>query len=86
VVRSATREILDSRSIHIQLMTHLFASLSEEELEELDHFLLYDVDTEEGMTINTVDGFMHAIAVGPTTVHPKQWLPKMWGHQRDMDA
>lgn len=26
-----------------------------------------------------MDGFLHAIAVGPTTLHPKQWLPKIWG-------
>jgi hypothetical protein len=35
-------------AFHIQLMTDPFAPLSEEELEELDHFLLFDVDTEEG--------------------------------------
>ena len=75
-----------SAAFHIQLMTDPFAPLSEEEFEELDHFLLYDVDTEEGMTINTVDGFMHAIAVGPTTVHPKQWLPKIWGTKEMMPA
>lgn len=60
--------------------------MSEEEFEELDHFLLYDVDTEEGMTISAVDGFMHALAVGPTTVHPKQWLPKIWGTKEMMPA
>jgi len=45
-------------------MTNPFAPLSKGEFEELDHFLLYDVDTEEVMVMDIVDGFMHAIAVG----------------------
>lgn len=61
-----------------------FALLSEEEFEEFDHFLLYDADTEEVMTLNLVDGFLHSIAIGPTTVHPKQWLPKIWGTKEMM--
>ena len=60
-------------------MTTPFAPLSEDEFDELDQFLLYDVDTEDVMTLDMVDGFLHAIAVGPTTLHPKQWLPKIWG-------
>lgn len=62
-------------------MTNPFAPLSEDEFEELDQFLLYDVDTDEVMMSDTMDGFLHAIAVGPTTLHPKQWLPKIWGTQ-----
>lgn len=39
----------------LQLMIiNPFALLSEEEFEELDHFLLYDVDTEEDMAIDMV--------------------------------
>jgi uncharacterized protein len=60
-------------------MTDPFAPLSEEEFDQLDDFLLYGVDTDEVMMIEAVDGFMHAIVIGPTTVHPKQWLPKIWG-------
>lgn len=56
-----------------------FAPLSEDEFDELDHFLLYEVDTEEGMTLDMADGFLHAVAMGPTTLHPRQWLPKIWG-------
>ena len=61
-----------------------FAPLCEDEFNELDHFLLYDVDTEDVMTLDMVDGFLHAIAVGPTTLHPKQWLPKIWGTKEMM--
>ncbi len=59
-------------------MTTPFAPLSEDEFDELEQFLLYDVDTEEVMTLDMVDRFLHAVAVGPTTMHPKQWLPKIW--------
>lgn len=37
------------------------------------------MDTEEGMTLDTLDGFLHAIAIGPEFIHPHQWLPKVWG-------
>jgi uncharacterized protein len=61
-----------------------FTPLSEEEFDELDHFLLHGVDTEEGMTLDMMDGFLHAIAVGPTTLQPKLWLPKIWGTKEMM--
>lgn len=56
-----------------------FTPLTEAELAELDHFLTYEVDSDEVMMIDMLDGFLHAIAVGPTTIYPKQWLPKVWG-------
>jgi uncharacterized protein len=65
-------------------MTTSFSPLSEDEFNELEQFLLYDVDTEEVMTLDMADGFLHAIAVGPTTTHPKQWLPKIWGTREMM--
>ena len=61
-----------------------FTPLSEDEFNELDHFLLYDVDTEEGMTLDMMDGFLHAIAVAPTTLQPRLWLPKIWGTKEMM--
>ena len=60
-------------------MATSFSPLSEDEFNELEQFLLYDVDAEEVMTLDMADGFLHAIAVGPTTTHPQQWLPKIWG-------
>jgi uncharacterized protein len=65
-------------------MTHPLAPLCEAEFNELDHFLLYEVDTEEVMTLDMMDGFMYALAVGPTSIHPKQWLPKIWGTKEMM--
>src|ERR1019366_8488472 len=67
-----------------QPMVTPFSPLSEEEQDELDDFLLNDVDTDEGMTLDMMDGFLHGIAIGPTTIQPKQWLPKVWGTKEMM--
>lgn len=56
----------------------MMGPLSEAELDELDQFLLY-LDEEESMTLETLDGFLHAIAIGPETLMPSRWLPKIWG-------
>ncbi|MEZ2299985.1 UPF0149 family protein [Variovorax sp. RCC_210] len=65
-------------------MTIPFSPLSEDEFNELEQFLLYHVDTEDVMTLDMADGFLHAIAIGPTTIPPSQWLPKVWGTQEMM--
>jgi uncharacterized protein len=56
---------------------NMMEPLTEEELDELDGLLL-EVDADQGMTLDTLDGFLHAIAMGPETVMPSQWLPKVW--------
>lgn len=57
----------------------LFEPLTEDELDELEHFLLYELDAEEVMTLDILDGFLHAIVIGPVFIHPDKWLPKIWG-------
>ena len=57
----------------------VMATLSDEELEELDQFLLSDVTSEETMLMDGLDGYLTAIVVGPRTVMPSQWLPDVWG-------
>ena len=57
----------------------LFEPLTEDELEELEQFLLYELDTEEGMTLDILDGFLYAIVIGPVFIHPHEWLPNVWG-------
>lgn len=49
--------------------------LSEAEFSELDDLLLHHVDADDAMTLDMLDGFLHAIAIGPTTIHPAKWLP-----------
>lgn len=58
----------------------MMAPLSDEELDELSQFLL-EVADDEAMTLDMLDGYLHAIAIGPETVMPRQWLPKVWGDE-----
>lgn len=60
-------------------MQQLSTPLTDEELFSLDQYLLYEVDAEEGMVMESLDGYLHAIAIGPTTLSPAQWMPKIWG-------
>ncbi|MEY2785652.1 MAG: hypothetical protein RL277_1862 [Planctomycetota bacterium] len=59
---------------------HGFSPLSDEEIDELEAFLMEDRDGAEAMMFDTMDGYMHAVAIGPTTLKPQQWLPPIWGH------
>jgi len=68
-------------------MEDIFESLSEEELEWLDHFLLYriedDADCEgkdEGvLDVSELDGLLTAVVSGPVVVPPSRWIPAIWG-------
>jgi uncharacterized protein len=53
--------------------------LSDEEIDELDAFLISDATSDETMTLDTLDGYLTAIVVGPTTLVPSQWLSGIWG-------
>lgn len=63
-----------------QEFDHLMVPLSDEELDELDQLLLHQ-ESEECMTLPMLDGFLHALAIGPETVMPSRWLPKVWGEE-----
>lgn len=71
-------------------MHNLSLPLDDEELDELDNFLLdrgYDEPEEafadavdEGtLNISELDGFFTAIVSGPVPVMPSRWLPALWG-------
>jgi uncharacterized protein len=53
--------------------------LSEKEFNELDQFLLSDRSPEDAMTMDTLHGYLTAIAIGPETIMPAEWLKKIWG-------
>ena len=53
--------------------------LSDDELEELDRFLLSEATSDETMLLDMLDGYLTAIVIGPTTILPSRWLPGMWG-------
>jgi uncharacterized protein len=53
--------------------------LSEKEFNELDQFLLSETTPDDTMTMDTLHGFLTAIIIGPDTIMPSEWLPKVWG-------
>lgn len=53
--------------------------LSEDELDELDELLMSDVMSDESMLIDSLDGYLTAIAIGPATPMPSEWIPGIWG-------
>ncbi len=53
----------------------LMEPLSDGEFEELDDLLLSDDLPDDCMDSVTLEGFLTAIAIGPVTVTPEQWLP-----------
>lgn len=57
----------------------VMAPLLDEELDELDNFLMSDATSDEIMALDTLDGFLTAIVTGPVMLMPSEWLPKVWG-------
>jgi uncharacterized protein len=55
--------------------------LSDKEFDELDSFLLSDRSPEDAMTMDMLHGYLTAIAIGPETVMPAEWLKKVWGKE-----
>ena len=53
--------------------------LSEKEFNELDQFLLSESSPEDAMTMDTLHGYLTAIAIGPEPIMPAEWMPKIWG-------
>ena len=53
--------------------------LSEKEFDELDQFLLSERSSEDAMTMDILHGYLTAIAIGPQTIMPAEWLPRVWG-------
>lgn len=60
--------------------------LTDEEIQELDRFLLDAEGIDESMNISTLDGFLTAIACGPKTIMPSEWLRWVWDMQSGEDA
>ena len=57
----------------------LIEPLSDNEFDELDDLLLSDDLPEGCMDTVTLEGFLTAIAIGPVTVTPEHWLPRVFG-------
>jgi uncharacterized protein len=60
--------------------------LTDEEIKELDQFLLDAEGIEASMDISTLDGFLTAIACGPKTIMPSEWMRWVWDMENGEDA
>lgn len=58
---------------------HPDTPLSDKEFQELDHFLLSDRCADDGMPMDSLHGYLTAIAIGPEQILMTEWLPKVWG-------
>jgi uncharacterized protein len=59
--------------------TSLMEPLGEGEFGELDDLLLSDDLPEACMDVVTLEGFLTAIVIGPVTMTPEHWLPRVFG-------
>ena len=55
--------------------------LSDKEFKELDSFLLSDRCPDDAMTMDSLHGYLTAIAIGPETIAMSEWLPLVWGDE-----
>ena len=62
---------------------YLDSPLSDKEFQELDQFLLSDRCADDGMTMDSLHGFLTALAIGPEEVPMQDWLPLVWGAYGD---
>lgn len=56
-----------------------YTPLSQDELDELDNFLMSDQTSDETMGVTSIDGYLTAIASGPVILKPGEWMPGIWG-------
>ena len=60
--------------------------LTDEEIHDLEQFLLDAEGIEESMDVSTLDGFLTAIVCGPKTIMPSEWMRWVWDMERGEDA
>ena len=61
-------------------------ALSDDEIDELDDFLMSEEVPENGMDISTLDGFFAALVLNPRLIMPSEYLPWIWDMERGEDA
>ena len=61
----------------------LVAPLSDQEIDELEAFLESDATPHACMDISALDGFLTALALGPSVPLPSRWMTIIWGGEED---
>lgn len=57
----------------------LTTAFTEQELDQLEFLLSSDIFNDEAMTLDTLQGFLCAVASGPEPIPPSTWLPEILG-------
>ncbi len=60
--------------------------LTDDELEELDRFLLDAEGIDESMDISMLDGFFAAVLSAPRTILPSEWMRWVWDTEMGEDS
>src|SRR5712664_3847815 len=60
--------------------------LTNQEIEELDAFLLSDDGRENAMDVSGVDGFLCAVLSGPNVIMPSEWMRLVWDSAEDKQS
>ncbi|MGN6702291.1 MAG: UPF0149 family protein, partial [Burkholderiaceae bacterium] len=58
----------------------------DDEFDELDDFLLSDRCADDAMTMDTLHGYLTALAIGPLEMPMAAWLPRVWGGDSGGDS
>lgn len=66
-------------------MTSPHGLISEEELGELDSFLLSEA-CDEALAVDEAHGYLTALIAGPSHVQEEEWMGAVWGQPRFVDA
>lgn len=61
------------------------STLNDDELAELDTFLLSDACDDEVLSVDEVHGFLTALQVGPRSMPESEWLTMAWGEPKFTD-
>ena len=62
---------------------HFLLPLSENDLDELDQFLMSEATSDETMMLDVLDGYLTAIVIGPTTLSFNHWFSGIWGPEKE---
>lgn len=60
--------------------------MTDDDLDELDQFLLDAEGIEESMDLSMLDGFFAATLSGPTTILPSEWMRWVWDTEKGRDS
>ena len=56
-------------------------TMSDQEIDLLDAFLLSDYVHESAMTLSELDGFLTGVLIGPELILPSEWMSIVWGEE-----